>query len=89
MSIQKQEVEVLESIYLEDFSYIQAKFPFKFTINCRPFLDHPYSEDDTHDLKLVFELSEVLSHLEIPARRLRLPHRAQWENQPRTIIGSL
>lgn len=55
----------MENIYLEDITLIKAKYPYKFSINCRPFLDYPISEYDNLDIKIIIELTKVTYKINI------------------------
>jgi len=39
-NLQKEEIDVLENIYLDEMEIVRSTAPLKIKINCRPYMDH-------------------------------------------------
>lgn len=40
LNLQKEEIDVLENIYLDEIEIVRSTAPYKIKIECRPYLDH-------------------------------------------------
>jgi len=56
---QKEELDILQSIYMEEIQVLNNVAPFKFLVHCRPYLDHSLKGDlDRFTVKVEMELSD-------------------------------
>jgi hypothetical protein len=54
---QKEELDALESIYLEEMQVIKDTPPYKFSVECKPFLDaHPDENEELDELGLTIHI---------------------------------
>ena len=54
---QKEELDVLESIYLSDMEVLKATAPYKFSVLCKPFLSSSESSNEEFILKIIVEFT--------------------------------
>jgi RWD domain. len=55
---QKDEIEILQSIYMDEIEVLTNVPPYKFVVHCRPYLDHSLrGELDKYTVKVEVEFS--------------------------------
>jgi len=75
--LQKEEIDVLENIYLDEMEIVRSTAPLKIKINCRPYLDHSLNPAlEQYAIKIDIEMPknypEELPILELEHRLERL-----------------
>ncbi|KAL4470407.1 hypothetical protein ABPG74_012018 [Tetrahymena malaccensis] len=55
VQLQKEEVDVLESIYLNDMKLLKSSYPFKLEVICKPFTIGTEVSDKSYNLKVIVD----------------------------------